>query len=510
MLGKEGVDDVFKLLNFDCVAIIFRNLSPIDIIRCGQASRTLREWSLWFMSSDGLRRRHFPYFTDEDSLGNDTLSPIERYTRFTQIQGSFRKGKPSSVVKFVAAKALKTRGNYSAWIFGSWVCYHQLRNRPGDKFCCQIQPLRKFPLPVFPPSRRYAPYAPHFIDVNAEGYLFVRVGIEEWCSRRIKSNHDMIFSPEHTKLLWHHYRALHGLPELQPLHIGRQRVYYVTMFSKPELIAYDIRTGRQLYRSTLPEKVNNKSHYPQFYLIFDMDSEFLAYVSRDLSLSSQFIYVVLVSGADGRVSQEIEVSDVSWTLEFKEQPDLTAFALERRKQSIANAKYDLIIFEKYALQPDGLFAMTSRHSFLLDIIASPDRTFIYVDPFRLLAFAMIDATSDFTIPRVLEPRKLSDTNILSEVEAALREKGPDERIDNWFTLSASSYITLPPKAAGSKTRRPLKVRGIDTHLASKVSFWGERGILFHVSCFRPGNSDARYALDFTPNTYQHEKRGESS
>ncbi|OAT03596.1 hypothetical protein BDBG_16079 [Blastomyces gilchristii SLH14081] len=34
MLGKEMVGDVFKQLNFDCVAIIFRNLSPIDITRC--------------------------------------------------------------------------------------------------------------------------------------------------------------------------------------------------------------------------------------------------------------------------------------------------------------------------------------------------------------------------------------------------------------------------------------------------------------------------------------------
>ncbi|OAT02804.1 uncharacterized protein BDCG_17784 [Blastomyces dermatitidis ER-3] len=151
-----------------------------------------------------------------------------------------------------------------------------------------------------------------------------------------------------------------------------------------------------------------------------MDNEFLAYVSRDLSLSSPFICVVLVNGTDGRVSQGIEVSDVSWTVEFKEQPNVIAFALERRKQNILNAKYHLIIiFETYALQPDGLFAMTSRVSFLLNSSASPDGIFIYVDPFRLLAFAMIDTTSDFTIPHVLEPRKVSDTNILSEVEAAL-------------------------------------------------------------------------------------------
>ncbi|OAX84353.1 hypothetical protein ACJ72_01269 [Emergomyces africanus] len=497
MFGEERVD-VFKRLNFDCAAIIFSSLAPIDVVRCSQASRTLREWSLWFMSSDGLRRRQFPYFTDEGLFDNDTLSPINRYTRFTRIQRSFKDGRPSSVFKFVAAKPLKTRGDYAVWIFGSSVRYHRLRNKPGDKSCSRIQPLRKLPLPIRSPSRRYAPFAPHFIDVNAAGYLFVRVGIEEWCSRRIEFTHDMVFSLEGTKLLWHHDRDMDGLPELQPLHIGKERVYYITMFARPELIAYDVRSGRQLYRSPLPESIDNNSHYPQFNFIFDKDHEFLAYVSRDCSHSSPSILIVLINGADGHVSQEIEVSDVHWPLELKEQPNVAAFALERKKQSFLNGRYDLMIFEKYSLQEDGLFALTSRDLFTLKGSTIPDRTFIYLDPFRLLAFAMIDATSDSTIPHVLELRKLSDTNLRNKIEVELGEEGVRKKVDNWFTLGAAGYITLPPKTAGSEVRRPLKVRGIETYLASKISFWGERGILFYVNGYQPRNSDTIYALDFIP------------
>lgn len=67
---------------------------------------------------------------------------------------------------------------------------------------------------------------------------------------------------------------------------------------------------------------------------------------------------------------------------------------------------------------------------------------MYVDPFRLLAFAIIDATSSCTIPRVLGPRKLEDTD-LREIEVTLRGEGVVGKIDNWFTLAATSYITLP-------------------------------------------------------------------
>ncbi|QSS51100.1 hypothetical protein I7I53_06333 [Histoplasma capsulatum var. duboisii H88] len=156
----------------------------------------------------------------------------------------------------------------------------------------------------------------------------------------------------------------------------------------------------------------------------------------------------------------------------------------------------LIVFEKYSLQPDGLFTVTLRDLYPLNISATPDRTPEYMDPFRLLAFAIIDATSGCTIPRVLGPRKLEDTD-LREIEATLRGEGVVGKIDNWFTLAATSYITLPPKTTGSKTRRPLKVRDIDPHLASKVSFWGARGILFYVNGHHPRNSDATYAFDST-------------
>ncbi|OJD15823.1 hypothetical protein AJ78_03966 [Emergomyces pasteurianus Ep9510] len=498
MLGKDQVGGGFKRLNFDCAVIIFSNLTPIDVIRCGQASRTLREWAFWFMSSEGLRRRHFPYFTDEGSFDNDTLSPVKRYARFTRIQRSFKEGRPSSVLKFVGAKELKSRGDYAAWIFGSWVLYHQLRNKPGGKSCRRIQPLSKLPLTVCPPSPGHAPFAPHFIDVNAKGYLFVRVGIEERCSRRIESTHDMVFSLSGTKLLWHHDRDVDGLPELQPLHIGKERVYYITMFARPELIAYDIRSGRQVYRSPLPEKIDNNSRCPEFNFIFDEDHEFLAYVSQECSRSSPPIHIVLINGANGHVSQEIEVPDASWPLELKEQPNVAAFALESKKQNFLNGRYDLMIFDKYSLQADGLFTLASRDLFALNGSATPDRTFIYVDPFRLLAFAMVDATSDSTIPRVLELKKLSDTNLRGKIEAELGGKGVREKVHNWFTSAATGCITLPSKTAGSNIRCPLKVRGIETHLASKISFWGQRGIFFYVNGYQPRNSDTIYALDFTP------------
>ncbi|PGG98054.1 hypothetical protein GX51_07028 [Blastomyces parvus] len=205
-------------------------------------------------------------------------------------------------------------------------------------------------------------------------------------------------------------RALDGLPELQPLNIGRERVYYITMFSKAELIALCL-AG-----------------------LFTLIS----------------IYSRLTLYADGRVSQEIEVSDVSWTLEFKEQPNVTAFALERRKQSILNGKCDSIIFEKYALQSDGLFAMTSRDSFLVNISASPDRIFTCVNRFRLLAFATIEMTGDLTTPRVLEPRELPDTNnIFSQIGTALWEGRRD-----WMGGSTTSSLCLR-----SRQKQQGQIRG---------------------------------------------------
>lgn len=150
----------------------------------------------------------------------------------------------------------------------------------------------------------------------------------------IIGNSDMVFSLEGTKLLLRHDRTADGLPELQPLHIGRERVYYITMFSKPELISYDIRTGRQLCRSTLPEKVNNRSRYPQFHFISDMDYEFLAYVSQDLSPSylhphqpTSFWSMALMA----IYPKKIEISDVCGALEFKETTQRDRLCVRKEK-----------------------------------------------------------------------------------------------------------------------------------------------------------------------------------
>ncbi|KAK2781940.1 hypothetical protein FQN52_001249 [Onygenales sp. PD_12] len=98
--------DPFKLLNFDCINIIFRDLTPIEILRCSLVSRTFREWAHSFIITDGLNH-HFAHYTDTGDFNSDSLSPVKRYAQFAQLQRAFKQGKPSSVLKFPCSDELK-------------------------------------------------------------------------------------------------------------------------------------------------------------------------------------------------------------------------------------------------------------------------------------------------------------------------------------------------------------------------------------------------------------------
>ncbi|EEH33974.1 hypothetical protein PAAG_05023 [Paracoccidioides lutzii Pb01] len=495
MSGQLSARDPFQMLNFDCISIVFTYLTPIDVVRCSLTSRTLREWSLSFMSGEGLRC-HFPYSTDTGSFKNDTFVPAKRYSRFAQLHQSVKEGSPSTVLKFGDSRPLKAVGAFVVWISnlssfsGPYIRYHLLRNKFGEKHRSRIQPVRKLKIPNLAPSHSFRA---EVIDLSADGYLFIRGTVKRNYPSYLEFTRDLVFALEGPKLLWYQDRRDDELPKLYPLYIGKEQIYFVTKVDTPELIAYSIKTGQRLYCSMLPGQFRNNTNPSLFSFVRDKENEFLAHVSR---VRSPFVCVTLVSGIDGKVSQEIRIKDDLWPLKFQGQPNVAAFALERNLSNFLGKGLDLKLFEKYSLQRNGMFTIVSRDLFIVEGSAAGTQ-YIYVDPFRHLAFAMTDATFETTIPRILEPKEMSDKNLRNEIGAVIKQHGVNGKIDSWLTLTAANRITLPPKTVGSKPREPWLVCNTTPNDTFKLGFWEERGFMFSINSSSDNYSEMTYIVDFT-------------
>ncbi|ODH40105.1 hypothetical protein ACO22_01686 [Paracoccidioides brasiliensis] len=286
----------------------------------------------------------------------------------TQLHQSVKEGSPSTVLRFGDSRPLKAVGAFVS-----------------DSTNQEIEDTE----PSSPHSFRA-----EVIDLSADGYLFVRGTVRRNYPSHFEFTRDLVFALEGPKLLWYQDGGEDELPRLHPLYIGKERVYFVTQVNTPELIAYGIKTGQRLYRSILPGQFRNNTNPSLFSFVRDKEHEFLAHVSR---VRSPFVCVTLVSGIDGKVFQEIRIKDDQWPLKFQGQPNVAAFALERNLSNFLGKDLDLKLFEKYSHQRNGMFTIVSRDLFIVEGSAAGTR-YVYVDPFRHLAFAMTDATSETTIP----------------------------------------------------------------------------------------------------------------
>ncbi|PGH10222.1 hypothetical protein AJ79_05477 [Helicocarpus griseus UAMH5409] len=273
------------------------------------------------------------------------------------------------------------------------------------------------------------------IDLNADGYLVVQYVLKQTSPVMSQFIRDAVFHLEEGKEMWHRDHEVNGSPELDPLYIGKNRVYYVTRFAtETKLVAYDVKTGEQLYQSGLPEV---GPFTPQFHFIFDRENEYLASRVVDYKSFRPSLCIILIGGANGQVAQMIEVQ--RGLSEFRGMLDSAAFTLRGCYRELPSIQ--LLI--KYKLQPNGLFTRVSIDVLALPEDESEDSNYysLTVDTFRLLGFAIIDTEfSDSLIrPLVLNLEELSDTSIRNGIEKALSEEGFHEEIGNWFTVAGQVY-----------------------------------------------------------------------
>ncbi|KAK2739709.1 hypothetical protein FQN55_009299 [Onygenales sp. PD_40] len=449
--------DPFKLLNFDCINIIFRDLTPIEILRCSLVSRTFREWAHSFIITDGLNH-HFAHYTDTGDFNSDSLSPVKRYAQFAQLQRAFKQGKPSSVLKFPCSDELKVRGNFAAWIHCSkWIRYHPLRASPRERYRSEIEPIRKLKIPNLP-------------------------GMESDDSR------DVMVQLKGPRFMWHH-----DYPDARewPLCIGKESIYYLTTIDGPALLAYDIKTGHRLYRSALPDKIDLRLGSPVFQLLRDEMDEILAFQS--LTEPHRKLIIFMVNGSNGQTFQELDIEGRGLS---RQHAKASTLVLQRYPIIRQGTTCSVLLFDKFSRCSSGLFARTSTNAFIFSMDISFSGRRLWIDTLRRLASVILLNSGEVKVLEIEEHP--------SPLDCYKKFGQGSEDADNWFIATERDHVSLP-KEKGPENLKTLVVQGPRLNVDCTVC--DDRRLVFQTAHgFGSQATQTRYLLDFTPKP-NHSKPG---
>ncbi|KAK2802131.1 hypothetical protein FQN50_007495 [Emmonsiellopsis sp. PD_5] len=489
MANKAPKHDPFKLLNFDCINIIFRYLTPIEVLQCSLVSRVFRAWAHSFIITDGLNH-HFAHYADTGDFNSDSLSPVKRYAQFAQLQHAFKQGKPSSVLKFRCSDELNVRGNFAVWIYCSkWIRYHPLRTSPRERYRSEIEPIRKLKIPNIPPSKSFLPRS---LVLNDEGYLLARGHLAPFFVyhrpddppvRKSDDSRDIMVQLEGPRFMWHH-----DYPDARewPFCIGKERVYYLTTNDGPALLAYDIKTGHQLYRSALPNKIDLRLGSPVFQLLRDETDEIIAFqVLASLTELPIKRIIFVVNGSNGQTFQELDFEGPGLS---HQHADTSTLILERHSIKLREPDCSVILFETFSRRSGGFFAKTSTNAFIISEDIRPNVNSLWIDTLRRLAFVIPLDSGEVKVLEIEEHP--SPPDCYKEFDLDI------EQADNWFTATERDRVSLP-KTKGPNNLKNLVVQGPRENI--ECTACDDRRLIFQtVHDWDFYTSQTTYLLDFTP------------
>jgi hypothetical protein len=266
-----------------------------------------------------------------------------------------------------------------------------------------------------------------------------------------------------------------------PLAVGARRIYFRL---RNAIQAYDLFTGAQLYTAQFTGNSHSSperpfaiywDHYTRdFALLHDGQQELLPVLWNRV--------VHIIKGEDGTLVQEITVD--SWRFPYiVVAPSQKEFAVVsvRNEPKIAME----MRMQRFSRGPDGLFAeslQSTEHVFL--DFRYTGHNIVAMDPFRHLVAIPSVARGIPEISRLVSGNFKSvfipdDPNDTRAIEALCRD--------------TVNEITLPPKYAHHKKRRPIVPN--DKYRESEMRFVdGDRLLYRTTHCGR--KPDAYYLFDF--------------
>lgn len=301
--------------------------------------------------------------------------------------------------------------------------------------------------------------------------------------RVLKPLSDVVYSLNERNVIWQMAHVTEA-PQFTPLLIGKQRVYFASKTSNNgyDLVAFELHTGRMLYRTLVVPKIADSDHARLainmrnvLQLIEHCGDEVIIQLNSDRLFSYGFVdpdYIAIIDGMNGRTIQKI-----AWA-GFGRAPMIaksnsTAIAIA---SSVSNS--DVVTIQIFSQQADKSFIRTS-----VRMVQVPTGTAytgsIVVHPFTLQAFT-VRAGDSAPKALTLSPSQPNERQILPCLEA-----------DEYYRVTASRPLTLPRR--GRHGRRKFNVKAQWNH-ASMVLVNEGRLVFDHTG----SRDDAVYLFDFTP------------
>ncbi|KAL3477655.1 hypothetical protein BJX99DRAFT_257255 [Aspergillus californicus] len=275
---KQGLRrrDPFKTLCFDCASLILEYLGLRDLARCEQVNRGWRDLIHVWISISGLRL-HFPAQWDIHTT-NDVHTAARIYRECAVPYFTLRSGRPTGARTIEASSRLfAIAGDFAAWISDDSTIYWQDLSYRHDGSFHPIQELEF----IFADQILY-------LDLNAQGYLLVRTLHMGYT--------DYIIRLQTGRTLWSRITDPGAvmLPYHQPLPLGRRRVYYLCREDMGEsVMAFDIDSGRLLYKTPLEDARLRHFHIPRVLIQRALSKSFVKIVHVG---EREFIVAIVLSG----------------------------------------------------------------------------------------------------------------------------------------------------------------------------------------------------------------------
>ncbi|KAA8645236.1 F-box protein [Aspergillus tanneri] len=486
-----GSDPLMRL-NLDCALHILSYLHLDDVVRCERVSTYWRDIARSWMGKTG---DSLPW-TLPSSGDKCKVAAIKRFRYGAEWEANLRRGRASSVRRFNSAVSfyraqqgcIAASGDFIACDSDEGLVWQSLSlNDDGS-----ILPPKAVEVPGFSFGTELHHDQVSHLQLNDDGCLLFRARTHRSNSPAVR---DRVICLKSGEELWKQdidHPDWSSQPDLVPLLIGKERVYY-TRTSEPThyLLAYEFRTGKLAYEVPTDCSLSKNDPNQLVELIRDKGEEFIVNLSQRTSPCDLTIY----DGGSGCAIEKCEYQGLC-RFTLTTVPNTGTFTL---MADVSKSRFKILL--RFSRQSKDSFLCVGREGLSWERGHSKDDEFA-VDPSTLF---MVSFQQKRPIPKVWKLVECTDPELRDIVNEALLEGGASDIRVNWcWKPTEPQEIDLPPGPKGKKRRQFQVPSG---SLGSNPWFLDRRHIAIHMHTneMRMSGREMRhsaykgiYLFDFTP------------
>ncbi|KAL2835559.1 hypothetical protein BJY01DRAFT_252524 [Aspergillus pseudoustus] len=428
-----GSSDPFQRFSFETAAHILSYLDAPSIIRCEGVSRGWKYFIQAWIANFGFATNFLGQVKQYKADHRDEI--LRRFKELAAIEANLVSGKPTSVRKIEADHRFIVTGDFAAWRISDDIHWQRLNFRADGS--------------VFKARRLNCEPRVQWCDklmLNANGYLLV----SRMCTR-IRSQVkrvDVYCLEEQRKLYTMQGSQLEQDVTSTPVTISATQIYFASRFS---LRVHDLLSGDLLHTVPLKDDpglvttpMTPTPHPRRSFALLQDDQRELIIILHNSRLVS---VIQILDGGAGSVIQEFQVKT-------RRSPRVVVAPNQRDFAVVSeNVAPTLeLSVEKFSLGPDGLFHSSATEAIVSDFRNTGSYLFA-LDPFR----SLVATPESRCIPAIRGLVDSTPRHSAEENSSSLAHCPPsDPRTASWRLLrpGPEREITLPPKYAHHKSRRP--------------------------------------------------------